>query len=221
MRVYKPPAGPKGPALRLVSKGPALRLVSKGPALRLVSRGPALLLGLVCLLLFSSSAAAQTFEVSGGYQYINADFTLFNPGVPGGMTSVAVPHGWNAGVTYFVSEDLAVTGQFSVNRGTQLLSSSLGDAEGTLQLLVGGIRFANQAGPLDVGINLGAGWMGTTVESSVERETTSTLAVSVGAFVDLPLGKFGVRLFQGDVVFSSGLRDNPAVRASVGAFYRF
>ena len=174
----------------------------------------------LCLVLFSSNAAAQKLEVLGGYSYTNADFSVFNSALPSGSASVSAAHGWMAGVTYFLNEEFALTGQFSVHRGSEVFASSI-DAEATLRLYAGGIRFHNDAGPVQVGINLMAGGMDTSVETAAQKETSSSIAVLLGVFVDLPLNSFGVRLFQGDVIFSSEIQDNPALRVSFGAFYRW
>jgi hypothetical protein len=182
-----------------------------------------MLAGLITLVTAVPVTAQEPFrlEVAGGYSWVGADFNLAGQGVPNGVQPVGVPTGWLAGVALFPREDIGVTAQFNNHTGSKNLGPVVGDADAAIRTFLLGVRLVERPGALEYFASIQGGWMFTELNSEIGEESNSALAASAGGGLDITFGRVGVRVFHGEIIFSSALLTNPTGRVSIGAFYRW
>jgi hypothetical protein len=178
---------------------------------------------LIALLVCSSGATLMAqdpdarFEVSGQYSYFNADSREESQLV--NEDSTGLRHGWSAGFGYFAGEDATLIVEYSTQYGTQYLGTVSGFGDATMRLFLAGARFGERYNRLQYYMFIQGGMLWARIDSPTTSVTDSSLAATLGGGLDLGIGRFGIRLFQGSIMYAPALRGNPALRLTTGVFY--
>jgi hypothetical protein len=173
-----------------------------------------------CVCLASSSAMAQgstndepKMEFSGGYSYAWGDVLR----ATGGDT---LPKGWNAGFVLFVSEGVGFAVDFAGHYGKQYFGIQAGTLDASLYTYLAGVKMTHPVSKIEVTARLLGGIAQASGIPGSVPDTDTEVAIQFGGGLNLPLGRFGIQLFQVDILLSGAVREvTPTL--TVGAFYRW
>ena len=181
-----------------------------------------LLLIVLCVTLSSTSALAQSsslsstearVEVSGAYSYTWGDVRL-------AQDSNGLPQGWNIGVVLFAAESIGFNVDIGAHYGPQFFGSVIGTVDTSLYTYLAGVKMAYPVGRFEVDARLLGGVAHFTGTPGDEFQSDTGVAIGFGGGFDIPIGRFGIRAAQFDLVLSSVLKSVTPV-LSVGAYYRW
>jgi hypothetical protein len=185
---------------------------------------PIRVLGAIFVCLWSSTAMAQTldyrWEVFGGLGYIHTDLIIESE--LRSSADTGIPFGWNAQLSFFVTDDVALVGEADVQYGTQNVGSKQG-ASATLRSYMGGARFGEHNGRFEFSLHILAGLAIAQSEDVPGADTsdTSPAVTFGGGLAYMFTGRLGIRIFQADAMFSNAVKSTPAFRMATGVLYRW
>jgi hypothetical protein len=160
----------------------------------------------------SFSVQDAKIEVSGGYAYTSGDIRF-------AQASGALEHGWNAGAMFFVTEGVGVNVDVAAHYGQQDAGSQ-GTANASLYTYMAGLRAAYPVRKIEVSFRLLGGAAHVASATDSENYAKTDVALMFGGGVDVPLGRFGIRAIQFDLLISGVVRTVTPIY-TVGAFYRW
>jgi hypothetical protein len=160
---------------------------------------------------FSSTEAR--FEVSGGYSYTWGDVRL-------AKESSGLPKGWNVGFVWFAAENVGFNVDVGAHYGPQYFGTLLGTVDASLYTYLAGVKMAYPVGRFEIDARLLGGVAHFTGTPGDEFQSDTGVAIGFGSGLDIPIGRFGIRAAQFDIVISSALRTVSPV-LSAGAYYRW
>jgi hypothetical protein len=179
------------------------------------------ILAVLFVCITASPAMAQDpdarFEISGQYSYFNADLREESQLIDDDSTGLQ--HGWSATFGYFASEDVTLIGEYTTQYGTQYLGTVSGYGDATMRVALGGARFGERYNRLQYYMFIQGGMLWASIDAPSTSVTDSSLAATLGGGLDFMIGRFGIRLAQGSIMYAPALRGNPALRVTTGAFY--
>jgi hypothetical protein len=184
-----------------------------------------LLLGLVTVL-SSTSAFAQTAsfpkrEIAVNYSFISTDILETPEVVPGGRDNV--PLGWNAAVTYFLADNLGLSGEVGGHYGRQTLFSGA-DADLTYHTFLFGPRLVHRDGKVEMFTSMLVGIAQASIKTGGSPAATATdFTMAVGGGVDyVGSRRLGVRILRVDYVVGELYESiNNTIRVMSGVTYRW
>ena len=156
-------------------------------------------------------------EVSGGVSFTNLE--------PRSLTDLTItefrfPPGWMVGTMFFVNENTGIFVEYTQYSESEELGQS-GLVDSRLRTILFGGTFVQRPGSFELPIRV-YDWLARTKTASADHdETLSSMAFGAGAGLDLPLGNFGIRIFQADFIFASVAKQSFSPRIAAGAFYRW
>lgn len=165
----------------------------------------------------SSSGGVQrseaAYEVSGGYSWTNAD-------VNRSSGSNSLPHGWNAGFIWFVTDEVGVTIDFGGHYGPQFFGAQVGSLDASLHTYMGGAKVKHTLRRIEVSARLLGGVAHASGVPGSELDSTTGFALMFGGGLDIPLGRFGIRAVQVDVLVTESVKEVAPI-LTAGGYYRW
>lgn len=173
----------------------------------------------LCVSLLAAPAFAQgrnaepKLEVSGGYSYALGQ-------VWNAQGSDHLPVGWDASMVLFVGEGVGFNVDIAGHYGSQYFGTNVGDIDASSYSYLAGVKMVQPIARFEVTARLLGGVVSSTSIPGGFSQRNTGVALGFGGGVDVPMGRFGVRAVQVDVLLSSALREVTPV-VSAGLFYRW